>query len=234
MRQIMATVLLLLVAGTLTAGDGSSLLKSGKSTPPPVLNDRGVEITPTSQPTVANVSMIAVEKPKFKEFKIHDIVTIVVNESSQSNTNTEGKIDRKGTAAGQITDWVKFTGGHMGIANSVAANPPSLAGTTTENVDNKGTATRSDSYQTKIAATIIDVKPNGTLVIQAQKSVKMDDEEISMTLTGIIRPGDIAADNTVVSSSVAELATCKTTKGIGRDGQKMGWLVKLLSFLNPF
>ncbi len=98
----------------------------------------------------------------------------------------------------------------------------------------EGDVERKDSFLTKIAATIVDVKPNGNLVLEAKRYIQTDEEKISMTLTGTVRPADVAVDNSVSSSNVADLAVTKTTKGIARDGQKRGWLVRLFQAISPF
>jgi len=78
------------------------------------------------------------------------------------------------------------------------------------------------------------VKPNGTLVIEARRFIQMDDEKITMTLTGMVRPDDISIINTVNSTSVADLVVTKKTEGVARNAAKQGWLIRLVQAINPF
>ena len=236
MRKLAAMTLILGVAAAATAGDGSSLFKSGQTTPPPVVNSKGEEIASSSACSVANLSFIAVQTPKTKQFQVHDIVTIVVNETSQTNATGENKVAKSAAIQGEIKDWLQLNGNHLHLTanQNVRSNDPKLNATLDQTVDNQGSAMRQDSFLTKIAAEVFDVKPNGVLVLEAKRFIKYDDEEISMQLTGNVRPADVAADDTVNSSNVSELTVTKTTKGVTRDGTKMGWVERLVNWLNPF
>ena len=116
----------------------------------------------------------------------------------------------------------------------IAATTPSIDVSAKGEFAGEGDVERKDSFLTKIAAKVVDVKPNGNLVLEAKRYIQTDDEKISMTLTGMVRPADVAVDNTVSSTNVADLAVTKTTSGIARDGQKRGWLVRLLHAISPF
>ena len=236
MWKLMAAGVVLAVTAVAAADDGSSLFKSGKTNPAPVLNSKGEEIGSTSACSVANLSFIAVQTPKTKQFQVHDIVTIVVNETSQTNAQGENTISKASAIQGEIKDWLQLSGNHLHLSanQNVRADDPKLSANLTQNIDNKGTATRQDSFLTKIAAEVIDVKPNGVLVVEAKRFIKYDDEEITMLLTGNVRPADVAADDTVNSQNVSELTVTKTTKGVTRDGSKMGWMERLVNWINPF
>jgi flagellar L-ring protein precursor FlgH len=236
MRKLVVLGMMLGVAGAATAGDGSSLFKSGQANPPPVVNSKGEEIASSSACNVANISFIAVQTPKTKQFQVHDIVTIVVNETSQTNAQGENKVSRAAAIQGEIKDWLQLNGNHLHLTPNmnVRAEDPKLSATLNQTIDNAGSAVRQDSFLTKIAAHVVDVKPNGNLLLEAKKFQKIDDEEISMTLTGEVRPADVAADDSVNSQNVAELTVTKMTKGVTRDGTKMGWMERLVNWLNPF
>ncbi len=234
MRKFAALGMILGVAAVALAGDGSSLFKSGATNAPPVLNSKGEEVASTSACNVANLSFIAVQTPKTKLFQVHDIVTIVVNETSQSNATGESTVAKSAAIKGEIKDWLQLTSGDLLASKSIRANDPKLDASLSQNIDNKGTAVRQDSFLTKIAAEVIDVKPNGVLVLEAKRFIKYDDEEITMMLTGNVRPADVAADDSVNSQNVADLTVTKSTKGVTRDGSKLGWLAKIVTWLNPF
>jgi flagellar L-ring protein precursor FlgH len=234
MRAGTIALVSLLAATAAVAGDASSLLKSGKTATPPVVNDKGEEVVASSEPTVANTSLIAVEKPKIRQFKLHDIVTIVVREESTSKSNADAKTDKSLKLNADLKNWLKFHNGSIIPDEGIDTLNPKIDVSMDRTYEGKGDANRKDSFLTKIAAEVIDVKPNGTLVLEAKRFVKTDDEEITLTLTGNVRPADVNIDNSVNSTSVAELTVSKTTRGIARDGQKRGWLARLLDAINPF
>jgi flagellar L-ring protein precursor FlgH len=236
MRKFVALGLILGVAAVATAGDGSSLFKSGATNAPPVLNSKGEEVASTSACSVANLSFISVTTPKTKQFQVHDIVTIVVNETSQTNATGENKVNKSAAIQGEIKDWLQLNGNHLHMTanQNVRSNDPKLNATLDQTIDNQGSAVRQDSFLTSIAAEVIDVKPNGILVLEAKRFIKYDDEEITMLLTGNVRPADVAANDSVNSQNVSDLTVTKTTKGVTRDGTRMGWMERLVNWLNPF
>ena len=219
------------------AGDGSSLLKLGKTAPAPLVNEKGEEVpnpAAASPPTVATTSPIAVEKPKVRKFAVHDIVTVIVREESSSKAQATAKTEKSLEANADLKEWLKFHNGRIIPDTGIAELNPKVDVSMDRAYEGKGNTERKDSFLTKIAAAVIDVKPNGNIVVEAKRFVKNDDEEITLTLTGTIRPQDVAIDNTVNSTSVADLVVSKSTKGIARDGQKRGWLARLLDLINPF
>jgi len=102
--------------------------------------------------------------------------------------------------------------------------------------DFKGTAQleRDDSYTGRITAEVLDVKPNGTLILQASEDIKTDDEDQKVTLLGTCRVEDIAADNTVLSNQLFNLSLNKQHKGAVKDTTKRGWFERFFDWANPF
>ncbi len=81
---------------------------------------------------------------------------------------------------------------------------------------------------------MLDVKPNGTLVLEGRKQITTDDEYQRFLVTGICRAEDVSADNTVLSTQIADFNLRKTHKGNVRNATKKGFIPKLLDVINPF
>src|SRR4029078_8654390 len=77
--------------------------------------------------------------------------------------------------------------------------PPGVRYTGKRDFKGEGTVDRSDRFTTRVQAEVLDVKPNGTLVLQARSRIKTDDEERYFILTGTCRVDDVSADNTILS-----------------------------------
>jgi len=240
MRMATAMTVVLLMAGTTL--EGSSLFKDGKTAPEVVVNEKGEEVTSRGTPTVSSASLISVKKPKTKKFKVHDIITIIVREESRSKSEADASTSKEASLTAELKEWIQLK--HMGRDDArdlklipdagIAATTPSIDVSAKGEFEGEGDVERKDSFLTKIAATVVDVKPNGNLVLEAKRFIQTDDEKISMSLTGTVRPADVAVDNSVSSTNVADLAVTKTTSGVARDGQKRGWLVRLLQAISPF
>lgn len=238
MRTPLAMILVLAIAASVTAGAKSSLLKSGKTAPPPVINDRGEEIISTEVATVANTSLVAVKKPEPRKFSLHDHITIIVREESSSKTKADSEQSKELTVTAKIKEWMKFRrkGGNVSIMpdEGIAATTPGVNVKMKRESEGEGEATTKDSFLTKITTEIIDIKPNGNLVVEAITHVEHNDEKITLTLTGVVAPKNVSVSDTVESSSVARLTVTKKTEGIARDGQKRGWLHRLFDAITPF
>jgi flagellar L-ring protein precursor FlgH len=86
----------------------------------------------------------------------------------------------------------------------------------------------------RIAATVVDVLPNGNLVLEAQKEIQTNREVWTYTLTGTIRSQDINRDNTALSENIANLQIKKTQSGKVYDSTKRPWGTRLYDMFFPF
>ena len=102
------------------------------------------------------------------------------------------------------------------------------------NFTGDGSVDRSDTLTARITGEVVDVKPNGTLVLQARKQIRTDEEEQQFVLTGTCRAEDVGADNTVLSTQMFDLQLQKNHKGMVREATRRTWLQKLFGAVSPF
>ena len=86
----------------------------------------------------------------------------------------------------------------------------------------------------RIQARVIDIKPNGTLVIEARKSVTSDHEHYTLVATGTCRVDDITVDNTILSSQLADLFIDKQHHGTLKRASEKGLFTNLLDAIFNF
>jgi flagellar L-ring protein precursor FlgH len=183
---------------------------------------------------IAAISVFAVPRPQPKLIKAHDLITIIIREESEVSSQSTSDIKRQTDLGAQVNQFVKLNVKNLEIENAITGASPSVNVTGTRNSKGEATVDRSDSVIARITAEVVDVKPNGTLVIQARKKIKTDEEEQTLLASGICRVEDITPDNTVLSTQLFDLEFTKMNKGQVRNGTKTGGLTKLLDFLNPF
>ena len=204
-----------------------SLFAAGEA--PPRLPQPG-EAAPA--PAMSYTSVAPLEPKRYKK---HDVITVIVREDSNSSTTAKGESKKQQDFDVALQQWVKASLSNQTITTS--ANPstlPEVKFKYNNNRQNDATQERTDSASARIGATIVDVKPNGTLVIEATKHIVMDREIQDFKLSGTCRVEDVAADNSILSTQLAELTFTKNTTGEVRDGQKRGWLNSLIDKVNPF
>lgn len=85
----------------------------------------------------------------------------------------------------------------------------------------------------RTAVTVVDVLPNGNLVVEGAKIIRAGQESQYAYMRGIVRPMDIAADNTIVSTKVADAQVEFIPEGELTDAQKKGWLVRMWDKIKP-
>ena len=115
-----------------------------------------------------------------------------------------------------------------GIGNT----PPSIVADGSREFTGEGTVDRTDSFTARVTARVLDVKPNGTLVLEGRKQITTDDEYQRFLVTGICRAEDISADNTVLSTQLADFNLRKTHKGNVRNATKKS-SAEIIDVINP-
>jgi flagellar L-ring protein precursor FlgH len=184
--------------------------------------------------TYAAASSMALPKKQPRTLKQHDLVTIVVNETSQSTIKGTTNLQKSTDLDAKVDSFVKLNLAKMSLDPKAPAVAPELKGEFSRNSLGDAQVDRADTFTARIQAEVLDVKPNGTLVLQARKHIDNDGEEQEFVLTGICRAEDVGPDNSILSNTLHDLDVKKTTKGSARDTTKRGGLARLLDFLNPF
>jgi len=161
-----------------------------------------------------------------KARNIGDIVTINVVESAIASKNAATKTSR---ASGLEASWsgvlAKITGEWVGNEQKVNfAN----------NFDGTGETTRSSQLSTYITAQVIQVLPNGYLVIQGNRQVRVNNENQIINVQGVIRTEDITSTNIIQSTFVADAKIELIGEGVLSDKQRPGWLARVLDWVWPF
>jgi flagellar L-ring protein FlgH len=186
----------------------------------------------------ASVSFTAVSPAQPRKYKKNDIITVVVREDSNASTDGKGSASKKQDFDLSLEQFIKLAMSGSGlptvepIANTAVL--PEIKFKYDNKRSNDASTERQDSFSARISATVVDVKPNGTMIIEAMKNIVVDKEEHTIKLSGICRVEDIAADNTVLSTQLADLSVSKRTKGAVHDVNKRGWLNRLIDQLTPF
>jgi flagellar L-ring protein precursor FlgH len=93
-----------------------------------------------------------------------------------------------------------------------------LSGSSSSALKGQGSTASNTLFQTNLTGQVIAVLPNGNLVVEAERQIFMNNQHENVTVRGMIRPGDIGPNNTVLSSSLSNLEIEMKGKGIISDG----------------
>ena len=97
-----------------------------------------------------------------------------------------------------------------------------------------GTISDSETVVAKIAVRIVDVLPNGNLVVEGKRETAFSGEHQTIVLHGMVRADDVASDDTVQSYNVADASIQIIGKGTVTDSQNKGWFTRIFDKVNPF
>jgi len=107
-------------------------------------------------------------------------------------------------------------------------------GNISSDFEGTGETERSGALNAFMTAMIVDVMPNGNMVIEGNREVRVNAENQMITLTGLVRPRDISADNVILSTYIADARISYSGTGVLNDRQKPGWLTRALDKVWPF
>lgn len=161
-----------------------------------------------------------------------DILTIVVSESAVASSSQSKKSERESSLEDAVQQFL-FTAAASGLGTHNGQLPATKLGGKAA-YSGGGEVNNSQSISARAAVLVSDVLPNGNLVLEGVRIVTFSGETQYVVLHGIVRADDVAKDNTVVSTNVADARVEFFTEGQLTDAQKRGWLTKLYEKLRPF
>jgi flagellar L-ring protein precursor FlgH len=163
-----------------------------------------------------------------KAFRLHDVVLIAVTENLAASTDGQVKNSRSSTANSGLSSLF----GALKASN----NLQNLAGmTASSGLTAQGQSTTTSSLATTFGAEVVDVLPNGMLVVQATRQLTFSQQTQLIRLRGLVRPEDVSAQNQVLSSAMTDLELEVTGKGIVNDSTyRQNPLVRFLEKLLVF
>ena len=159
--------------------------------------------------------------------RVGDIVTILVQEKASAVSSGTAKTQRNSSLQASITAAGGITRATGPLANLAKAG-------TTSALDGQGATTRDTTLTATISAVVTQVLPNGSLVIQGTKNVKINNENQVLGLRGLVRPVDLDTTNTVSSDRIAQMDLQVNGKGIVGDQIKRPFILyRLLMDILP-
>lgn len=151
-----------------------------------------------------------------RAYRVGDVVTVYVLEAtrakSQAATDAASDLDMRAGLASPSTRYDASLG--IGAANSAGAQ-----------------TTRVGELRTQISTQVVAVAPDGSLQIEGQQSLTVNGERQRIRLSGLVRPEDIAADNTVFSNRIANADLELVGVGVVSESQRQGVLYRLFKWL---
>lgn len=169
-----------------------------------------------------------------KAFRVGDIITITLNEKTQASKGANSQIDKTSKTSIGLTS---LFGGGLTTNNPVGSGDLSLnAGYSGDRATNGASKSgQSNSLTGSITVTVADVLPNGIIAVRGEKWMTLNSGDELVRIAGLVRADDIATDNTVSSTRVADARITYSGTGAFADASQPYWFDRFfLSPLFPF
>jgi flagellar L-ring protein precursor FlgH len=241
LAALWALTLMLSGCGTLTklseVGRPPSMTPSSDPTADPAYRPITLPM-PRGQHEIAEANSLwrAGSRAFFKDQRaaqVGDIITVLVNITDAAVMKNESGSNRNGT---QTAAAPSLLGLQASIPHLFAqTSPGSLVNTSsTGTATGTGSIKRNETVTLRLAGVITQVLPNGNLALAARQEVRVNSELRELQVSGVIRPQDIASDNTVVHDRLAEARIAYGGRGQISDVQTPRYGQQLLDILLPF
>ncbi|PQO35388.1 flagellar basal body L-ring protein FlgH [Blastopirellula marina] len=167
------------------------------------------------------------ELPPPRKIQEYDIVHIRVDEAAEMES--EGNLNRRKQANfdALLANWVHLENLKAIVPDEQSEGSPRITGQLNSRYRTQGTLETVEEVRFRVAATVSEIMPNGTLKLEAQKEIQVNNETWTYYLRGVCRVEDIDPNNVVLSERLANLSITKQETGHIRDTYKRGWVLKI-------
>ncbi len=163
-----------------------------------------------------------------KAASVGDILMIEVDEETIANRSFS-----KNTSAGGSLSHALGNIIIPGILDTTDRTLPSVTiPNSTDTYAGGGSMSETNILQSKIAVMVVDVQPNGNLIVEGARKIKATGEAQYLVVRGIVRSDDVLMDNSVLSANVLNANVELFNEGDLKDAQTKGWVQKLMSVAN--
>lgn len=169
----------------------------------------------------------------FRAGQVGDLVTILVDESPNASGDAATDLSSESSRSMGMPKM-------LGFAKALQEAHPDIdtgeliSLMSSSEFSGSGDTSRGSRAKAQIAVRVRRRLVNGDLFVEGNKVIMVNDEELHIYVSGVVRPQDIAQDNRVSSSMIADAQIEFTGRGVVTDTQRQGWLSRLISSVNPF
>ncbi len=162
---------------------------------------------------------------------VGDLLTVIISESSEVQNSENNSLDK---ASSNSVDSKAQAASGGGLATQAASASLNIANSAKRAFSGKANYSDSREYTDHITVTVVDVLPNGNMVISGRRCLTIAGEKRTLVMSGVVRPIDLGPDNKVNSRYIADLKTVYEGEGASRRFVRQGWLSRAANKAWPF
>ena len=160
--------------------------------------------------------------------RIGDIVTIVVSESSQLASSVKLSTSKESNMSNDFAQLL-----FKGILQRKGETPSTDLAVGPNTHEGSGSLDNSHSITAQISVQVVDTLPNGNLVLEGVRVLTYAGETYYMLTQGICRPDDVAVDNSISSSRIADARIEVVAEGSLTEAERQGWMTRMFNRFSP-
>jgi flagellar L-ring protein precursor FlgH len=155
-----------------------------------------------------------------------DILTVIIREQQRLAIDEETDLQKDGSLDARLEEF--------GLKPNAFQPLPTVKGNFTRDFQGTGKIDKDGLFEARISVIVLDVQPNGNLVVEGKRNIILGDERKLIRLTGLVRPQDVSSTNTIRSENVANAAIAFEGNGSVTRTTSRGWFSRFLDFVWPF
>ena len=191
----------------------------------------------SNEPTIllSDVSIHFIEEPETRVIQKHDIITIIIDENSSTTSSQKLETEKESRSTANIdamVSWLKLL--ELRVEQGDINNVDLIDLATSREFSGEGDYERKDKFTARISAIVREIKPNGTMLVEARKTIARDNEISELVLSGMVREEDITLQNTVLSSQRADLRIILENQGDLKEAAEKGLITRVLDAVFAF
>ena len=209
------------------------LLTVGCSTVPPTNVHQPMTARPAPRYEMANgngaIYQASSSRPLFEDRRarfVGDTITVKITENTSASKKGSNKLDKSTATSASITGLSRLPGKSL-LGLDLGANSATA-------FEGSGEAANNAAFNGNITVTVIDVLPNGNLLVSGEKQIAIGAEQEFVRVSGVVNPSFVDFSNTVESSKIADARIEYKSSGQIAESQMMGWLARFFLSVLPF
>ncbi len=215
-----------LALAALVGGAGPAPAQDGTLMHNPMLSASAEEIDQTTRMTLQTSSFMyqpLSPEARSRDLKVEDIITVLVDYRANVASEADAQSRKTANINAQLQEWIGFDGKSI-FRGPQSRGDPAIQGQWNSVYRAQGDLNQQDSMTFRIGAKIVDIRPNGNLVIEAHRTIESNDEVWDTSLTGEVSRQSIGPDRVVRSDAITDLRIHKKEQGQVRNSYAPGWL----------
>jgi flagellar L-ring protein precursor FlgH len=176
-----------------------------------------------------------IAEPETRVIQKHDIITIIIDENSSTTSSQKLETEKDTSSSANVdamVSWLKLL--ELRLEQGDINNVDLIDLATSREFTGEGDYERKDKFTARISAIVREVKPNGTMLVEARKTIARDNEISELVLSGLVREEDITQQNTILSSQMADLRIILENQGDLKKAAEKGLITRVLDTVFAF